>query len=954
MRTLYILALLVSTILILPESAEAQGFVDHCLGGTTYYVALPDTTTNTFDARFPDDEPEDFVLMLYSPVDQQVRIGRVNSAALTLQLKAGVIEEFDTKRIAVPIVTEINQPVTNKVLKITADEPIIVYAYMTSRFGAAGFTPLPVEEWGEEYFAATWPGVQVRNIYPAGRNYDASERKAAPAMITIIAAYDNTQVTIGPTGGLAQCSSCQKVTLNEGDAYQVHSYVDLGDVENQEDIAGSYISATKPIGLFSGNTRTSVDPITLEMLAGNSPLDLMAEWLTPIEMHGTEFVFTPTWDKLRQRDGIGPEREAENVRIIAGIDTTWVRSTDPANVSGDPALDTAIAPDPFHNWRLRTPTEGRMIYTDKPAQAFHAINSVAEFYGRTGSGSDTGASYRAWGSAMVGLVPRERWTSFAPFRVPTNPSQMSNFVNVVTDTNHRFGIYLKSGKKDSTQVLFERSVNGSDLVWTTISLNPGITYQLIGNNGAEFTGHTYGLYEDGFEIFRPIGIGEYEENVGQMYAMPLASSNCAVNTGPDEFEIEVTQECDAMLITIRALNDSPSGIKFLRLMNNPDSTFNAILEPVNPTTFRELRERAVSDLTVRIVAIDKSRDARGVLEFKDRTREGTIQRIRYTYDAERVDLEPKNILDFGSITVDQGAGARAVTVTNPLARDITVRGLGIAKKTFVIARTEPAFGWDNPLDSLVLKPGESFKVFVGITPTEENRIYEDSLVVELGCVTLRLPLRAATVQPCLFVSDLAFGTLGVNQSKTLPLEICNTGDGLVRFTDSTAGGGGAFLTWLLTEFSVPQSDIDLLRDTPLGPGECLTINVTFTSAASGNFRTVARLWATTRDCRDTSIWTAAVGVSSVDEARSAVSGLEITSIVPNPGVDLIGLRYRTTLKKRPEVVLLDARGRECPVVVDRASSEEIVLDVANLPSGLYFVRLRSGSSEVVRRLTVVR
>ncbi len=869
-------------------SQEVQGStLEECAGGTLFYVAFPDTTTNTFDARFPDDEPEDFVLMLFSPVDQQVTIGRPGGAGTRVQLTANEVLEWDTKQVAVPLITSINTVDRGKVLKVEGEFPLVVYGYMTSRFGSSGYTAIPVESWGTEYYAATWPGDQIRNVYPAGEtNYDASERKAAPAMITIIAAYDNTQVTIGQTGGLAQCSNCQKVTLNEGDAYQVHSYVDLGDVENQEDIAGSYIFATKRIGVISGNTRTQVEaPFAFPMLAGNSPKDQTAEWLAPVDQHGTQFVFMPTWDKLRQYPGNDPQRDREYVRLYPTVE----QGTEFVSVNSlgqrEPTTDKPVAdPRQFSHETIGEAGNAIAYFSSDPAQGYQSPRSVAEFNGTTGSGNFIGASFKAWGTYMVEMVPREQWTSFAPFRAPTNLSQMSNFINVVTDTNNRFNVFLKSGSSPRTLILFPRSIPGTDLVWGTITINPGTTYIIEGDDGATFSGFGYGLYEDGFELYRPgaakkddddkdvtaagggdsqlpsiLHPSEYEENVGQMYGMPLAPSRCVL-LPPDEYEVTIEQDCEEMIITITAKNDRPAGIKFIRLLNDPDSTFNARLEPLVPATFRELRERAVSEVKVKITAINELQNAQAVLEFKDRTREGEIQRVRYDYQAERVDLDPSDILDFGSLTINQAAGERAVTVTNPLTRDVVVKGLDLAfaNRNFVIVRTEPAFEWDNPLDSLILKPDESFKVFIDITPTDENRVYEDSLVIELGCVTVRLPLRAATVQPCLFVSDLAFGTLGVNQSKTLPLEICNTGDGIVRFTDSTAGGGGAFLTWLLTEFSVPQSDIDLLRDSPLGPGDCVTINVTFTSDATGNYRTVARFWATTRKCRDTSVWTARV------------------------------------------------------------------------------------------------
>ena len=879
--------------LVYPTNASAQetqgSELEECAGGTLFYVAFPDTTTNTQDGRFLDDEPESFVLMLYSPVDQNVTVGRPGGAGLTVSLSANEILEFDTKDVAVPLVTTINTAERNKVLKVEGQFPLVVYGYMSSTFGCHGYTAIPVEAWGTEYYAATWQGDQIRNVYPAGEtNYDASERKEAPAMITIIAAYDNTKVTISPTGGLAQCNNCQSVTLNEGEVYQVHSFVDLGDVENQEDIAGSYIFATKRIGVLSGNTRTQIEaPFSFPMLAGNSPKDQTAEWLAPIDQHGTEFVFMPTWDKLRQAPGNDPIRDKEYVRVYPTVEnqTEMVR----LNSAGQRVPLTTPVGDPqqFSHESIGDAGNAIPYFTSDPGQAYQSPRSVAEFNGTTGSGNFIGASFNAWGTYMVELTPREQWTSFAPFRAPTVLSSMQHFVNIVTDTNNRFNVFLKQGTSPRTLILFPREIPGTDLVWGTLTINPGTTYIIEADSGGTFGGFGYGLYEDGFELYRPgeakkdddgkgisaaggggegdlpsiLHPSEYEENVGHMYGMPLAPSRCVL-LPPDEYEVEVTQDCEEMLITIRAKNDRPAGIKFIRLLIDPDSTFNARLEPVNPSTFRELRERAVTEVTVRITAINELQNAKAVLEFKDRTREGEIQRVRYDYQAERVDLDPSDILDFGSLTIDQAAGEQPIMITNPLTRDVVVKSLDLAfaNRNFVIVRTEPPFDWTNPNDSIILKPGESMQVFIDITPTDANRVYEDSLVVELGCVTVRLPLRAATVQPCLFVSDLAFGTLGINESKTLPLEICNTGDGFVTFHDSTANSpGGEFLSWLDMHFDVPQPDLDRLGLARLGPGDCITINVTFTSDTNtGNYRTVGRFWASTRDCRDTSVWTARV------------------------------------------------------------------------------------------------
>ena len=522
--------------------------------------------------------------------------------------------------------------------------------------------------------------------------------------------------------------------------------------------------------------------------------------------------------------------------------------------------------------------------TSDPGQAHQSPRPVTKFNGTTGSGNYIGASYKSWGSYQVEMVPREQWVSYSPFKAPSYPSSMKHYLNLVTDTNNQFNVYYRSGSGGRQLFPFNRGkIPGTDLIWGSIIVNPGLNYIVEADDGARFSGFIYGNWA-GYELYRPgapkdddddksksvagggqsdmpeiLHPSEYEENVAMMYGYPLVPSRCVL-ADPDKYKVTIEQNCDEMFITIEAENPNPSGLKFIRLLNDRDSTFNTRLEFIEPASALELREKNVAKARIRLVAINPLQDAQGVVEFKDRTREGQVQRVRFKYEAERVTTDRPDGIDFGSLTINFPAGEQAITFTNPLDKDVVVKELKffLGNQEFVITRVEPNFDWESGKDSIVLKTGQSLKVWIDITPKDENRIYQDSLIVVLGCVQVSVPLRAATVQACLFVDDLPFGTLSPNEAKTLPLRICNIGKGRITFHDSTATGGGAFLTWLLTEFSVDQTDIDLLKATTLNANDCVTINVTFVSSETGNFRTIGRFWASTRDCRDTSVWTAKV------------------------------------------------------------------------------------------------
>jgi hypothetical protein len=162
-----------------------------------------------------------------------------------------------------------------------------------------------------------------------------------------------------------------------------------------------------------------------------------------------------------------------------------------------------------------------------------------------------------------------------------------------------------------------------------------------------------------------------------------------------------------------------------------------------------------------------------------------------------------------------------------------------------------------------LKKGESIKIQVRIKPTIENKIYEDSLRVILGCTEVKVKVYAETVRPCIYVGDLNFGVLSPGQDSTQALRICNQEAGYIYFNNPT---GAAVIEWLDQNFSVSDADKDKLKNTVLGPRDnsdpnapaCVSIDVTFKSDVTGNFQTTARLWASTRECRDTSVWRAIV------------------------------------------------------------------------------------------------
>lgn len=951
--------------------AQSSPGMDICSGGLQYYLAFADTTTNTWDSRFPAQllktNTTSFEFFIYSPVDQQVSVGVINRGAENVELTAGRIYRYDAEDIGVPLATHINEPF-RLVIRIGAQYPVIVYAYQMTAFGCAAYTPLPVEAWGTEYFAAAWPGQIVRNIYPNDAQQFRAIPKEAPAEIVLISAYDDTEVTIASTADLAGCDDCRTnpkvVRLNAGEAYLVQSVVDTGLVSlaGQGDPAGTHIRSSKPIGVMSGNTRLMHNAGGHITLGENSPKDMAMEWISPTEQHGTEFVFTPTRDDLSFEPGKDVEelRRAEYVRLFStqGNDNTAVRLKEGADstLNAGAAFGAGGTAEERIDL-LRSVNEARGYRTSRPA--FGVASPEPTYVLETTGTEEQIAMFHSSSTYMTELVPREQWTSFAPVFAPPVPETMKHYLNVVTDSANRFNVYYRQGNGAQQMFPFNRgAVPGTDLVWGSISLDPGGEYRIEGRNGARFTGHVYGAYA-GAEFYRAKesgqGVGEYHEDVALMYGYPLAPSRCLLSP-PDDYTIETLHDCDGATVKIRAAGAAPAGLRSIIL--RPDSSLNSRILFLSPADLQQLVEERRSEAEVRIIPVDPKKEAYGLIEIHDRTRRG-VRYVRYRYRPEPLEADSAKGIDLG--TVQTGTETeRTITLTNPLETDVVVRRLGLRQegREFRILGTEPEFDWSGGTDSLVLKSGQTVRVRIGIVPAGAAAAYNDSLTVESGCSALRLPLRASFASACLVMEDLDFGTVIKNGYWEVPLQLCNNGPFPVRFHDSTASGGGNLLSIENESFTVADNYRRILERTTLDSGECLTIRVRFRGSDTGTYRTTARFWINGRACRDTSVWTAHVTNPSTGAAgEEGNEGNAVTEITPNPTGGETRIAFRLERGGETLVEIHDAGGRSVARLLEgnlEAGEHAVVWNGRDYPAGIYHVRIGSGRWSAVRRIVLVR
>ena len=133
-----------------------------------------------------------------------------------------------------------------RAIKITSDDPIVCYGMVRFQYTSDGYLAIPVNNWGKHYQVASYA------------DPNTSGTQFLPSYTSIIAAYDNTEVTFKLGGSITAGALLQnndtlrigesiKRVLNAGDVWLIPGIGLLND------LTGSQITADKNIGVYSGN-----------------------------------------------------------------------------------------------------------------------------------------------------------------------------------------------------------------------------------------------------------------------------------------------------------------------------------------------------------------------------------------------------------------------------------------------------------------------------------------------------------------------------------------------------------------------------------------------------------------------------------------------------------------------------------------------------------------------------
>lgn len=258
-------------------TADAQGLDNK---GTDFILTFLPNTLGSFS-------PDQVQLHLTSDISTTVTVEYpVNSPTFTTTVD---VQPGSVTIVTLDIAAANSWPagvVANNAVHVFGPEEFVAYMINRRGFSSDAALALPVDAMNTEYIVMTFESGQ--------------------GLFAVVAAFDNTTVTITPTNALASGFAAGEpftISLNRGEGF-----LGQGTTNNiVGDLTGTIIKADRPIGMTNGNRCTNVPPTI-------SACDHIFEVAQPIQSWGARVLVANL-----------PNRPDGSVyRIVASVDNTTV------------------------------------------------------------------------------------------------------------------------------------------------------------------------------------------------------------------------------------------------------------------------------------------------------------------------------------------------------------------------------------------------------------------------------------------------------------------------------------------------------------------------------------------------------------------------------------------------------------------------------------------------------
>ncbi len=729
-----LLAIVASAGVITAQVTERRGSMS-LVEGRRYMVAFPKVWASPTELPLP----QPMQLWISSKVKAKVRIetpAGINDAG---RISREVVVE-PNKTFKLPIdkaympVPEESERRLGYGIQVTADKPISVSTYQAWQGNGELARHIPVEAWGKTYYSMNF----YQDRYGTGSPY-----KERPSQIVVIADKDQTVVTYTPTVGTqggadappTPKGSSRTVTLERGEIFVISDKIISNQIkEFSTDLSGTFIRASKPVGIVSGHTKVAIMryPDILPPTGGFAAeahfvRNNVHDFVLPIEMAGTRFVTTPCMYTAARVTGLGAQEfgidddRGDVVRVVATEDNTTVRAM---RQDGSGLLNKFLLRKKGDSY-LETSLEVATYWeTDKPVLMGQYGKSYAKIlppvFGVEGSKSKApetpmGHPTVESGMPMFQYIPSvDRWVSYGVFNAP---EQMDNFFNITFKTSEVSQIKFDGRRMNSVFGGAIKPIPGTEYSFIRTTIGAGDHVIESDNENVRWAAWNYGSY-DGLQQ-------------GRAYGTPI-SIDLAI---PCEDSLTVTEElvCGDVTGECKILPENTSCGAIFGIYAESVDNYELVL----PETFVPGDKRTTFNVNV----LDKTKDATATIMFVSRS--GKWIEKTYTYIADKITWDPTS-LNWGTIALATPV-VKQMSITNASTdRPVTIKRLRVSRADVFKL---------NPEGPFTLGPGESRTIEITATIAAIDPII-DTVIAELECFEVKTTeLRVRGEAPAIFVGD---------------------------------------------------------------------------------------------------------------------------------------------------------------------------------------------------------
>jgi hypothetical protein len=327
----------------------------------------------------------------------------------------------------------------------------------------------------------------------------------------------------------------------------------------------------------------------------------------------------------------------------------------------------------------------------------------------------------------------------------------------------------------------------------------------------------------------------------------------------------------------------------------------------------------------------------------DRAGNDTI--FEFNYTAPKIATTP--LIDSLLLSVVGADSCTSIVLKNKSSLSVTLDSVGLNVKdtTLHVESTIPTL-------PVVLNADDSLIANVCYSAVDTSGQYSNALTFRVNCAWYSVPLLTSGATPIILATDADFGSVQIGDTVCKEVTIRNIGGATLSLQKN----------WLLTDVKHYA-----LRDTAqfpiaIGPGQSIRLNICYSPTAI-QYDSADIHWATNlsgqfaHHNKDYSILMGAgLSSSGVEESEIRVGTLTL-DLNPNPAKTAITLHIDAPMSGIASIGVYDVLGREVKQVVNETlieGSHELGVDINDLPSGRYFVRLEIGGSVLTKELTICR